>query len=54
MAARSVPADVLSLYVYYVVPLLVSVVSLACFSFLGKPLTAEVAFPALALFNILR
>ena len=35
-------------------PLLISVVSLGTYTLMGYPLTAAVAFPALALFNQLR
>lgn len=35
-------------------PILVSLASFTCYTALGYPLTAAVAFPALALFNLLR
>lgn len=35
-------------------PILISMAAFVCYSLLGHPLTASVAFPALALFNLLR
>ncbi|CAI5512620.1 unnamed protein product [Closterium sp. Naga37s-1] len=50
----SVLLEAMGLFVYYLTPMVVSVVSLAAYVLLGRPLTADVAFPALALFNLLR
>ncbi|CAI5475322.1 unnamed protein product [Closterium sp. Yama58-4] len=48
------PPEAMGLFVYYLTPMVVSVVSLAAYVLLGRPLTADIAFPALALFNLLR
>ncbi|CAI5460319.1 unnamed protein product [Closterium sp. Yama58-4] len=50
----SVLLEAMGLFVYYLTPMVVSVVSLAAYVLLGRPLTADIAFPALALFNLLR
>jgi ATP-binding cassette subfamily C (CFTR/MRP) protein 1 len=40
--------------VFNTAPVLVSLAAFGTYAFLGHPLTAAVAFPSLALFNLLR
>ena len=48
------PVQIFNTFMFGGGPILVSLASFTCYTALGYPLTAAVAFPALALFNLLR